>query len=120
MVAADRRVSVNLTSRQVWSLTASRPHVESLTVSDDPDAAPPFDPSTTDLNPEALLVSAELRDRVRVAIDALPPEDRLMVRLRLEQDLTLVELARVCGLRDAQQADRRLRGIYRTLRRQLE
>lgn len=120
VVAADRRVSVSLTSRQVWSLTAARPHVESLTVSDDPDAAPPFDPSTPDLNPEALLVSAELRDRVREAIDALPPHDRLMIRLRLEQDLTLVELARVCGLRDAQQADRRLRAIYRALRQQLE
>jgi len=43
-----------------------------------------------------------------------------MVRLRLEQDLTLAELARVCGLRDAQHADRRLRGIYRALRQQLE
>jgi RNA polymerase sigma factor (sigma-70 family) len=120
VVAADRRVSVSLSSSQVWALTASRPHLESLTVSDDPEAPAPLEPAATDLNPEALLASAQLRDRVRAAIAALPPNDRLMVRLRLEQDLTLAELARVCGLRDAQHADRRLRGIYRTLRQQLE
>jgi DNA-directed RNA polymerase specialized sigma24 family protein len=120
VVAADRRVSVSLSSRQVWALTASRPRLESLTVSEDPEAPAPCEPAATDLNPEALLASAQLRDRVRAAIAALPPNDRLMVRLRLEQDLTLAELARVCGLRDAQHADRRLRGIYRALRQQLE
>ena len=92
VVAADRRVSVSLSSRQVWALTASRPHLESLTVSDDPEAPAPCEPAATDLNPEALLASAQLRDRVRAAIAALPPNDRLMVRLRLEQDLTLAEL----------------------------
>lgn len=120
VVAADRRVSVALSSRQVWSVTAARPRIESLTVPDDPEAPVPSEPAAPDLNPEALLASAELRDRVRAAIAALPTEERLMVRLRLEQDLTLAELARVCGLRDAQHADRRLRAIYRVLRQQLE
>ncbi len=120
VVAADQRVSGTLSSRQVWALAASRPHLESLTVPDDPEAPAPFEPAATDLNPEARLASAELRDRVRAAIAELPSDDRLMVRLRLEQDLTLAEVARVCGLRDAQHADRRLRAIYRALRQQLE
>lgn len=120
VVAADRRVSVSLSSRQMWALTSARPRLESLTVCDDPDVPAPLEPAATDLNPEALLASAQLRDRVRAAIAALPADDRLLVRLRLEQDLTLAELARVCGFRDAQHADRRLRGIYRALRQQLE
>jgi len=120
VVAADQRVGATLSSRQVWSLSTARPIVESITAFDDPDAQAPFEPAATDLNPEALFASAERRERLRAAIDALSPDDRLIVRLRLDQDLTLVEVARVCGLRDAQHADRRLRAIYQALRRTLE
>lgn len=119
VVAADRRVSVNLSSRQVWALAAARPRFESLTASEDPDEPSTPEPAATDPDPEALLASAEVRERLRAATAALPAEDQLLVRLRLEQDLTLAELARVCGLRDAQHADRRLRAIYSVLRQQL-
>lgn len=120
VVASDNRVGATLSSRQIWSLSVARPSVESLTAADDADAQAPFEPAATDPNPEALFASAERRERLRVAIGALSPDDRLVVRLRLEQDLTLAEVARVCGLRDAQHADRRLRAIYQALRKTLE
>jgi RNA polymerase sigma factor (sigma-70 family) len=120
VVAADQRVGATLSSRQIWSLSVARPSVESLTAVDEADARAPFEPASTDPNPEALFASAEHRERLRSAIGALSHDDRLIVRLRLEQDLTLAEVARVCGLRDAQHADRRLRAIYQALRRTLE
>lgn len=121
VAAADRRVNLALTSRQVWTLTVARPRFESLSASaDDPDAPAPFEPAAGDPNPEDLLAVAERHAELRDAIASLPPEDRLLVRLRMEQGLTLAELARIAGMRDPQQVDRRLRAIYRALRDRLE
>ena len=120
VVASDRRLSQSLSPRQAWALASVRPRLESLTASDDPALPAPADPTSSEPNPEESLAWSERRDQVKAAIHALPPDERMMVRLRLEQDLTLAELARVCGLRDAQHADRRLRAIYQTLRLRLQ
>ena len=120
VVASDRRVTDSLSSRQAWALSTARPRFESLTAPDDPDASTAIEPASNEPGPEESLAWSERRDQVKAAIDALPADERMMVRLRLEQDLTLAELARVCGLRDAQHADRRLRAIYQTLRQRLQ
>jgi RNA polymerase sigma factor (sigma-70 family) len=121
VAAADLRVNLALTSRQVWTLIVARPRFETLSASaDDPDAPAPFEPTAGDPNPEELLAARERHAGLREAIAALPPEDRLLVRLRMEQSLTLAELAKIFGMRDPQQVDRRLRAIYRTLRDRLE
>jgi RNA polymerase sigma factor (sigma-70 family) len=118
VAAADNRVSLSLGWRQLWALTAARPKVESLDLDQDGPAA--IDPPASDPSPEATLADAEQRALLRSALARLSPEDRLLVRLRIDQGLTLGEVAVIAGLRDPQQADRRLRAIYRRMRDQME
>lgn len=70
--------------------------------------------------PDAEFLSRRRAAEVRRAIGRLPPADRLLVRLRFEQELTLREVARAAGLKDAQAADRHLRSILARLRVALE
>jgi RNA polymerase sigma factor (sigma-70 family) len=119
VAAADQRVNVALTPRQQWTLSVARPRLEPLLTSEESDGSPAFEPAATEPSPESLLGDAEQRARLLEALAHLPPEDRLLVRLRIEQDLTLAEVARIAGLSGAQQADRRLRAIYARLRERL-
>jgi hypothetical protein len=57
---------------------------------------------------------------LRSVIAGLDPDDRLMLALRFEEGLTLAAVARIAGLRDAQQADRRVRQVLARLRTALE
>jgi RNA polymerase sigma factor (sigma-70 family) len=119
VTAADQRVNLALTSRQQWSLAAARPRFEPLLTIDETEGVPVFEPESSDPSPEALLGSVERRTRLRDALGTLSAEDRMLVRLRIEQDLTLSEIAQVAGLSGPQQADRRLRAIYLSLRERL-
>jgi RNA polymerase sigma factor (sigma-70 family) len=53
------------------------------------------------------------------AIARLPASDRLLVRMRVEDGSTVADIARALGL-EARSLYRRLEGIYRTLRHELE
>lgn len=77
-------------------------------------------PVAPEPSPEELFRRSESGTRLRKAVAALPARDRLLLRLRIEQELTLSEIARIAGLANAQQADRRLRGLYDRLRACLE
>lgn len=67
-------------------------------------------------------LAEEQIDRIRLAraLDRLPAEDRLLVRLRYEKELTLAELVGIASLRNAQAVDRRLRSIIGRLQREFE
>ena len=52
------------------------------------------DPET----PERVLSEFEQRRRLQLALDALPPEQREVVVLRLEQELTLEEIGEITGV----------------------
>jgi RNA polymerase sigma factor (sigma-70 family) len=52
---------------------------------------------------------------LRKALSALPAPDRLLLKLRYVDELTLAQVALATGLKDPQTADRRLREIIRRL-----
>ena len=54
------------------------------------------------------------------AIGALPASEQVLLRMRFEQDLTLQEIARVEGLKDAAAADRRIRATLSRIRNHME
>jgi RNA polymerase sigma factor (sigma-70 family) len=63
---------------------------------------------------------AELYAALDSAIEELPPRDRLMIKLRFEDDLPMAELSRNLGFRNRFYAHRRLTEVLRALRRALE
>jgi RNA polymerase sigma factor (sigma-70 family) len=115
VAAAHHRVTVALGPRQLLALTADRPRLYSLDESD-PSLRGAADVPSPDPSPETQFRDGEQRRRTRAALSRLSPEDRLAVQLRFERQLSLAEVARLLGLKDHQQADRRLRSILRALR----
>jgi RNA polymerase sigma factor (sigma-70 family) len=69
--------------------------------------------------PEALAVLEERKAALSRALDRLSKPERLLVRLRFEQELTLEQIARLLDLGNAQRADRRLKEILARLREEL-
>jgi RNA polymerase sigma factor (sigma-70 family) len=58
--------------------------------------------------PEEVAQDAQQQERLAAALAQLPPPQRLLLRLRYEQDLTLAEVARLAGLHDPFRANRQI------------
>ncbi len=102
--AALARVQGALTWRQRWSLLRRRgrylpPAAGQLSVSELP---------SREADPERHASIRERRTRLRRALELLPPEDQVLLRLRYGQDLSLEQVARVCGLPNLHMARRRI------------
>ena len=114
------RIQQSLTPRQRWLLSTRKRRLEPLEAELHDETRPAWeqlqDPAP---NPEAIAVRQQERGALAKALARLPPSDRLIVRLRFEQELTLEQIARLSGLADPQTADRRIRKILDTLRQQL-
>jgi RNA polymerase sigma factor (sigma-70 family) len=59
------------------------------------------------------------RDVIQEALQRLAPRQRLLLRLRYEQDLTLEEVARLVGLGDPYRAHREIQAAVAELGRHL-
>ncbi len=59
-------------------------------------------------DPEKQACSNQQKLALAGALSEMPQEDRLLLRLRYEEDLTLAQAARLAGLKDPQTAHRRL------------
>jgi len=118
VAAAYDRVTVALGPRQFAALTTSRPRLYSLDNADR-DGRTPADVPSSEPSPEVLFRDAQQRARLQVALSRLPADDQLVLRLRFERGLSLAEVARIVGLKDHQQADRRLKTLFRALREEL-
>jgi RNA polymerase sigma-70 factor (ECF subfamily) len=70
-------------------------------------------------SPSARLLAAELRERVRAALEALEPHDREVLVLRYLEQLTTKEIAAVLGITEAAVKTRHRRALER-LRRRLD
>lgn len=106
-----------LSSRQLWLLSSGNTMLDSIDGEEGGTyVVEPLDPNP---DPEALAVLRETHQHVSAALASLTDSDRLLVRLRYQEGLTLQQVARLVGLKDAQTADRRLRNIIDHLRRAL-
>ena len=112
------RIQRSLSPRQQWLIAIRKPKHSSLDaiLADDGmslhdqirDPAP---------DPEAVAASEEQRAALDWALGGLTAAERVLIRLRYEQELTLEQVARLAGLPDAQTADRRLKQILAGLRK---
>jgi RNA polymerase sigma factor (sigma-70 family) len=118
--AAQQRLDGLLTPRQRWLLKTERPEILSEFGTSDseghglheqlPDSRP---------DPEKWVAIQQEQEALAKALKKLPAADRLLIRLRYEQGLTLEKVAGLTGLKDAQTADRRIRAILEILRKEL-
>lgn len=117
---AEKRIRDRLSPRQLWLLSRRLPRVVPL--ENGPDQIEPSQhQDIPDLgpNPETLADFGERQAALSAALSRLSAQDRLLLRLRFEQELTLQEVARIARLGDAQKADRRLREILERLRKEM-
>lgn len=106
-----------LSSRQLWLLSSGQVVLNSIDGEEEGTyAVEPADPAP---DPESLVALRETHQQVSAALASLTDSDRLLIRLRYQEGLTLQQVARLVGLKDAQTADRRLRDIIDYLRQAL-
>jgi RNA polymerase sigma factor (sigma-70 family) len=118
--ASCERIRGALNARQLWLVTARRPKFSSLdrVFEEDQEAFGDWykDPAP---DPESMFAKKEIRAEVGRALAKLTPNERLLIRLRYEQELTLEQVARLANLPDAQTADRRLKQVLVELRKNI-
>lgn len=103
LAQSSERIETQLTPNQRWLLSqrsirgisSDDEQFESL-VANLPDQQP---------NPEAQAILNERKRRLARAVADLSDQDRLLIRLRFEEGLTLEQPARLLGLANAQRAD---------------
>jgi RNA polymerase sigma factor (sigma-70 family) len=112
------RIQQSLSSRQLWLLSTRKPKLSSLDwmLADDRESQQDQvrDPAP---DPETVATNKQQQGSLNRALAGLTAGERLLIRLRYEQELTLEQVARVAGLPDPQTADRRLKQILDRLRK---
>ena len=118
LAAVEDRLQNSLTSRQRWILSTRRQLEISapvavageegdLGVLDVPDPQP---------DQEKQLLTQQQREQLQQSLTSLPADERLLLQLRFEHDLSLDEVARLCGLGDGQRVHRKLKAVLTKLR----
>jgi len=110
-----------LTPRQSWLLSSHHPILQSLASSriDAEDAAGEQAAVDRGPDPEQEAARREQLTALRDALQALPSRDRLLLRLRFEQELTLEQIARLTRIGSALKAQRALDKALAELRHRL-
>ena len=107
LFAIEEKLEKSLTARQRWLLSSRRqPYLSSaVAVAGEEETDPiTIEPADSQPNQEIIFATAEQKAQLRRLLASLPPTERLLLQLRFEQELSLDEVARLCGLGDGQRA----------------
>lgn len=114
----EARVQDLLTPRQQWIL-ATRRQPESghvAAVAGDEGDLVGIDVSDPGPTPESWFADQQIHAQLQKNVATLPTQERLLLQLRFERELSLLEIARLCGLQDAQRVHRMLAAVIKKLR----
>ena len=115
--AIEERLRRSLNARQHWILSTRRQDQHSAVAIATDDAEPEiFEVADSQPNQETFFLTTERQAQLRKLVASLPSEERLLLQLRFEQDLSLAEVAKLCGLGDGQRVHRRITAILKKLR----
>jgi RNA polymerase sigma factor (sigma-70 family) len=117
--AALERLHRAFSARQLWLLQTRHPEVHSLDASPLIEGDRPRDVPSGEDDPETTLAKREALSILQQAVASLSDNDRLLLQLRYEQDLTLSEIAVLANLNDAFVVNRRIRTILGKLRSEI-
>src|SRR5262249_30096293 len=102
--------------RQSWLLKQREVVSQASPPAEDP-GAEPTDPAP---NPETRAIVAERQRILRRAVMRLDAQERLLIRLRYEEGLTLDQIGQLLELGNAQRVDRKIKEILFSLRAEFE
>lgn len=112
----NARLFALLTPQQRWQLSARggllHPHVPSAGSEGDD---PAWQVAAPDPGPDDDAVKSQEVERLQEALSRLPADQRLLLRLRYEQGLTLAEVARLMGQPDPFRTNRRIQSALDAL-----
>jgi RNA polymerase sigma factor (sigma-70 family) len=118
LCAVEGRIHNSLTSQQRWILSTRRKSEISTPVAvagEDGDLEM-LHVRDQRPDPETQLITVQERKKLRKSLTLLPADERLLLQLRFEHDLSLDEVARLCGLGDGQRVHRKLTAVLTKLR----
>jgi RNA polymerase sigma factor (sigma-70 family) len=118
----EGRLQASLSSRQQWILaTRQRREVgPAVAVADEEGEPLGIDVVDTRPSQETWLAEQQMQAQLQSSLLSLPAQELLLLRLRFEQELSLDEIARLCGLQDAQRVHRTLAAVLKKLRKTME
>ena len=116
---AIERINKALSSNQNW-LLRTRTKLSRQRSTEPIDEVQRTEPTSSDANPEALAIAAERKTVLARALRKLPTNEKLLLRLRYEEEMTLEQIARLLQMGNAQRVDRQIKQILLRLRSEFE
>jgi RNA polymerase sigma factor (sigma-70 family) len=114
----NARLFALLTPQQRWQLSARTPALKPRGFDARPeDDDPAWQVATPDPGPDDLAVDSQELRQLQDALSQLPSQQRLLLRLRYEQNLTLAQVARLTGQPDPFRANRQIQAALDALGR---
>lgn len=118
--AADVRIQQALSYRQRWFLGQQKASRETFSVGADGGEGATFvEIEDSRPSPELEVMARERQRELAAAVAKLEPEERLLIRLRFEEELSLAEIARLTEAGDVQRAYYRMNLVLAKLRKSL-
>jgi RNA polymerase sigma factor (sigma-70 family) len=112
----NARLFAMLTPQQRWQLSVRTPALKVVDRGPGPeDDDPAWQVATPGPGPDDLAAELQEQQRLQAALSRLPADQRLLLRLRYEQNLTLVEVARLTGQPDPFRTNRKIQAALDAL-----
>lgn len=112
----NARLFALLTPQQRWRLSVRTPTLMPIAGgADTDDEDPAWQMETPGPGPDQLAQEEQEQRQLRDALSQLPARERLLLRLRFEQGLTLAEVARLTAQRDPFRANRQIQAALGAL-----
>ena len=112
----NARLFALLTPQQRWQLSVRTPALKPVVCgAGRADDDPAWQVASPGPGPDHLAAELQEQRQLQDALAKLPAEQRLLLRLRYEQNLTLAEVARLTGQSDPFRADRQIKAALDTL-----
>jgi len=118
LTSAVSRINETLTQRQHWLLSARHTQTVSMDQADtDQTASEPAEPGH---GPEQSAALSQKQEKLQQALAMLSPRQRLLIKLRYQQELSLKEVARLTRLGDPFRARRHIQAALNELARHFD
>ena len=118
LASAIARVSTTLTSSQHWLLSSQQ--TETISLHPSKTSGKGIDPVESQPGPEQTAEQAQHHEKLQCALDQLTPRQRLLIKLRYQQDLSLKEVARLMRIGDLFRARRQIQVALEELKRHMD